>query len=417
LALDRDTFAAVDASLAQADAQLDRLYPGASGTRQPVHTVYVSADRFDVSTPETWGSAALELMHLHLPSTAAMAELLALSAPLAHEVYPRVVAKLQHQPIEDLRIDFEDGYGHRSDAEEDAHARAAANAVLFAIDDARAPTLVGIRFKSLERSTRVRGLRTFDLFLSTLLAGGELPDGLILTLPKVTSVDQVLAFADVCSAWEQASGLPDGRLKFEIQIETPQAIIGADGTAPVARMVHAAPTRLTGLHYGTYDFSAACGITAEHQSLAHPIADHAKAVMMLAVAGTDVRLSDGSTNVLPVGDRESVRSAWKLHADLVRRSLERGFYQGWDLHPGQLVTRFAATFAFYREAFPAASVRLGRFYLGQTGPVADEPATARALTAVLTRAVHAGAVDTAEIVRIAGLDWAIIEGSPWRQAQ
>src|SRR3954452_7564450 len=100
-------------------------------------------------------------------------------------------------------------------------------------------------------------------------------------------------------------------------------------------MVSAAEGRCTGLHYGTYDYSAALGISAAHQSMEHPAADHAKAVMQVAAAGTGVRLSDGSTNILPVGDRTAVHAAWRLHARLVRRSLERGFYQGWDLHPAQ----------------------------------------------------------------------------------
>ena len=103
-------------------------------------------------------------------------------------------------------------------------------------------------------------------------------------------------------------------------------------------MVHAAAGRCTALHYGTYDYSAFCGIAAEYQSMAHPVADHAKLVMQAAAAGTGVRLSDGSTNILPVGDADAVRAGWRLHLRLVRRSLERGYYQGWDLHPAQLPT-------------------------------------------------------------------------------
>src|SRR5207249_2731056 len=180
-------------------------------------------------------------------------------------------------------------------------------------------------------------------------------------------------------------GLSHGRLRFEVQIETPQAILGPDGSANVARLIRAGGGRVSGLHYGTYDFSAACGVAADFQTLAHPIADHAKSVMQLAAAGTGVRLSDGSSNVLPTGDASSVRAAWRLHAGLVRRSLERAYYQGWDLHPGHLVTRYAATFAFYRKSFPAAADRL-RSYLARTsGSILDEPATAQALAAILVR--------------------------------
>ena len=84
-----------------------------------------------------------------------------------------------------------------------------------------------------------------------------------------------------------------------------------------------APGRVSGLHYGTYDYSAACGVSAAYQSMEHPAADHAKAVMQVAAAGTGVRVADGSTNVLPVGDGPAVRAAWAryLEADL-RPALE-----------------------------------------------------------------------------------------------
>src|SRR3954452_25534826 len=118
-------------------------------------------------------------------------------------------------------------------------------------------------------------------------------------------------------------------------------------------MVHAGAGRLVGLHYGTYDYNAACGVAAPYQSTEHAVADHAKAVMQLAAAGTGVRLSDGSTNVLPVGERRRVHAAWRLHAGLVERSLRRGFYQGWDMHPGHLPTRYLATYAFFRRDLPA----------------------------------------------------------------
>src|SRR4029079_17399046 len=141
----------------------------------------------------------------------------------------------------------------------------------------------------------------------------------------------------------------------------PQGVLSADGPAPVAAAVHAAAGRCTGLHYGTYDYSAALGVAAAHQAMDHPVADHAKDVMQVAAAQTGVRVSDGSTNVLPVGDREHVEAAWALHAALVGRSLWHGLYQGWDLHPAQLPTRYLATFAFYRAGFPTASLRLADY--------------------------------------------------------
>ena len=139
-----------------------------------------------------------------------------------------MLRKLDDEPVEDLRIDFEDGYGIRPDDEEDAAAR---------VRGRRAPPggrsrgvaspFHGIRFKSLERETRTRGIRTLATFLEAL---GQIPEGFVVTLPKVTSVAQVEAMVLVAERLEPA---PD-TLRFEIQVETPQAVLGPDGTALVA---------------------------------------------------------------------------------------------------------------------------------------------------------------------------------------
>jgi hypothetical protein len=222
-------------------------------------------------------------------------------------------------------------------------------------------------------------------------------------LPKVTAVEQVEAMTELCGQLERAHGLDDGQLRYEIQVETPQAILSADGSNPIARMVHSADRRLVGLHYGTYDYSAACDVAPAQQSMEHPAADHAKAVMQLAVAGTGVWLSDGSTNVLPTGDTDTVRAAWRLHARLVTRSLKRAFYQGWDMHPGHLVTRYAATYAFFRAGLAGAGERLRAYVARAESGVLDEPATAQALATFLLRGLHCGAVDGEEVSATTGL--------------
>jgi len=395
--LGEDVLGAADAALAGTDTFLEQAYPGEDGRRQPVHTVYVPADRYTPALPREWGDAALALVEEHggMPALGAH---LGMDRDLTAAVADRVVAKLHTDPIEDLRLDFEDGYGDRGQETEDADAVRAASLVADATAGGTAPAFVGIRFKCFEAPTRRRGIRTLDLFLATLLERvGNVPEGLRLTLPKVSTVRQVEVMVDVCRALETAHRLSAGRLRFEVQVETPQLVLGADGRAVVAAAVHAGDGRVTSLHYGTYDYSASLQIAAGYQSADHPAADHAKQVMQLAVAGTGVQLSDGSTNVLPVGDPDQVRSAWLLHADLVRRALRRGFYQGWDLHPGQLPTRFLATFAFYREGFPQAARRLAD-YLSSTGSgVLDEPATARALARYLHRGLACGAVDESEL--------------------
>ncbi|WP_037908036.1 DUF6986 family protein, partial [Streptomyces sp. TOR3209] len=109
----------ISASLAPVDAELERRYPGDPGTRQPVHTVYVPGDVFAADTVRTWGDRALAALDEHAPDAASFAAVLGLADDLAEPVYSRVRAKLEREPIEDLRVDFEDGYGNRSDAEED----------------------------------------------------------------------------------------------------------------------------------------------------------------------------------------------------------------------------------------------------------------------------------------------------------
>ncbi|TDW71063.1 DUF6986 family protein [Kribbella pratensis] len=381
-----DLLAELDRRLAVADAALAADYRGDRGVRQPIHTVYVPADRYDVRTVGDWGARARAALDEYGGSAADLAKVLDLPAEFADDVYDRVRAKLEREPIEDLRIDFEDGYGNRPDDEEDAAAIAAAR-VLAAHTDPATP-FHGLRIKSLEAPTRRRAVRTLELFVKE----ATITDGFVITLPKVTSVEQVEAMVLILETLEQQYGVP--RLKFEIQVETPQAILGADGTALIARMVKAGGDRVTGLHYGTYDYSASLGVAAAYQSMEHPVADHAKDVMQLAAAGTGVFVSDGSTNVLPVGD--AVHDAWRLHFRLVRRSLARGIYQGWDMHPAQLPTRFAATYLFYREGFDQAARRL-RAYLGdgESGYL-DEPATATALAAFVLRGIECGAIDTTE---------------------
>lgn len=368
-----DDYAVLDDRLAAHDAHLRDRYPGDRAGRQPVHTVYLPADK--ISGFREWGAQALAALDQHTP----------LPFPAALE--ERVRAKLATEPIEDLRVDFEDGYGLRDDDQEDAAVKQAAAVLL----DGPRPPFVGLRIKSLESPTRHRALRTLDLWLT------HYPEPFVVTLPKVSGPAQVAAMVELCVRLEDAYDLPPGSLRFEIQIELPSAVLGADGAATVAKLLGAAAGRCTGLHYGTYDYSAAAGVAAAHQAMDHPVADYAKAVMQAAAAGTGVRLSDGSTNILPVGTEVAVHDAWALHHRLVRRSLERGYYQGWDLHPAQLPTRFAATYAFFSDGMDAAVTRLRRYLDRQSGGILDEPATARALAGYLLRGLDCGALAGPEL--------------------
>jgi hypothetical protein len=405
--------------LQKANAAFGLLYPGEPRGRQPVHTVYGGAQFFQAETARRFGESALRAMALCARDAAELATGVGLhvaNAALAPAVYERVRAKLQREPVEDFRIDFEDGFGVRSDAEEDATAVSAARELARAMAEGIAPPFAGIRIKSLGDETARRAGRTLDLFVSTLLAeqGGVLPDRFVVTLPKVNLREQPLLLVAWLDRLEKRHRLAQRALRFEIMVETPQAFVGADGRSPIPGFLDACDGRCTGVHLGVYDFTAACGIAAAHQSMAHPMCGIARGHMRLACGGRGVFLSDGSTNVLPVGphpgndlteaqrdeNREAVHRAWRLSYGHIRRSLEEGFYQGWDLHPAQLPARYAACFAFFRDGFAPAAARLRAFVdasVRASAQIADEPATGQALLAYVQRAFACGAVDETDL--------------------
>lgn len=392
--LDGSLLAAAARRLSEVDAMRAARYPGDSGGRQPVHTCYVPADAATDDLPVRWGATALTTLEEHASDPEVFVQL-GVPPDLAATVHERVVAKLAREPVEDLRIDFEDGYGTRPDADEDADAVRCAGLVG---GSRLAPPWIGIRFKSFESFER--GARTLDLFLTGLVA---VPDGLVLTFPKVTAVEQVEALCELLALLEERLGLPAGRLRFEIQIETPQAIVDHSGRFAIPGFIAAGGGRVSALHFGTYDYTAACGIPAAEQHLAHPACDFARHAMQVGAAGTGVWLSDGSTNVLPVGDREQVHAAWRTHFGFVVRALRNGFHQGWDLHPAQLVTRYAATYSYYLRNAPADARRLRAYVDRADSGVLDEPATAQALAVSMRRAVDCGALSAEDVRDLCGL--------------
>ena len=396
-----DLTAALDRRLQRVDEDLATNYPGDATTRQPIHTVYVPGDLFTADTIAQWGGQAIDLLDRFAPDAAALAAAVGVSGDEVAPVYDRIREKLRSNPIEDFRIDFEDGYGRRSDDVEDEHLGAAIAALRTSLDRPDRPLLWGIRFKCFEAPTRARGVRTLAAFIAAL--ADRASDGLTLTLPKVTSVEQVEAMVEACDRIEDGMDLPCGTITFEIQVETAQAIMARSGAAPLAPMIRAGEGRVTSLHYGTFDYSAGLGIAAAYQSADHPAADHAKNVMQVSAAQTGVRISDGSTNVVAFGDTDQAHQTWKLHYDLVERSLIRGIYQGWDMHPGHLPTRYLANYLFYRRSMPDACKRLSAYMAKTAGDVMDEPATARMLAMALLRGVHCGAIDEHEVREASGL--------------
>ncbi len=414
------------AELGRLGDELSAAFPGTPGRRQPVHSVYGGAHLFRADIAPRLGERALVAMDEHFAAPQAWADVLEIPVSAVAAVAERVREKLAREPVEDYRIDFEDGYGNRSDAEEDADARQAARAVAAGLAAAQLPPFLGIRIKPLSAELGGRALRTLDLFLSTLVdAAGRLPDGFAVTLPKITHARQCAVLAEALAHLEATLGLAPGAVAIELMIETTQSVFDASGLAAPAALARACAGRCRGAHFGTYDYTAACDITAAHQHMAHPSCDFAKHVMQVTLAGTGVWLSDGATNVLPVAvhraaggetlsveqlaeNRQAMRAAWALHARHVRSSLEQGFYQGWDLHPAQLVTRYGALYAFFLSGLDAASERL-RNFVGEAaqatlvGEVFDDAATGQGLLNYFLRALACGAITEADAVERSGL--------------
>jgi citrate lyase beta subunit len=376
--------------------------------RQPLQTLYVPADRVTRSTVSEFGAEALRLIEAHAPDADAFVDAFGMPAAFASQTRERTLLRLERMPVEDLRVDFEDGYGIRPDDEEDRDAEAAARAVLEARSDAIAPPSFGVRVKSFDDpGLQARSVRTLERFVSTLVdaAADGVPEGLVVTFPKVTEPERVSAFADHLGELESTLGLEEGRLRFEVQIETPRSVLGPDGAAAAPRILQAGGGRITAMHLGVFDYTSSLGLMPWEQRLDHPVNDFARHVLQVALAGTGVWVSDGSSNVVPASDAtEDVRAAWRVHAEHVRHSLAGGFYQGWDLHPSHLASRYAAVYGWLLPRMDDAVERVRAWRDGASArSVMDEPATVTSLLRYLRFAVSSGAVEEADVTASTGL--------------
>src|SRR5687767_1573109 len=450
----------VSQRLRDADAQFARRFPGESGRRQPVHTVYGGAHLFKSDSAARLGAVAVRTFEEYAPDFTSFAKAIGLPgaenlpgsadqisqlksqfdqnadtmrqenkpAWMAQTIYNRVLEKLRREPVEDFRIDFEDGYGNRPDAEEDGHAESAAMEVASGMAAATLPPFIGIRIKPFTEELRRRSMRTLDIFLSTLLdnTGGALPNNFVVTLPKITVTEQCAALADLFELLESRVGIAPGSLQMEMMIETTQSIINDEGRINLPLLLQATRGRCVAAHFGTYDYTASCNITAAHQHMMHQACDFARHMMQVAFAGTGIWLSDGATNIMPVAphraakdgspltaqqtgeNRDVVHRAWKLHYDHIQHSLTNAYYQGWDLHPAQFPTRYAAVYAFFLDGLAAASERLSNFVekaakATLVGDVFDDAATGQGLLNYFLRATNCGAITEDEALKLSSL--------------
>lgn len=448
------------APLQRAHQSFAAQYPGPRGNRQPVHVVYGGAHLFRSDTASRLGAKALEAVNADAPDFVGFAK--AIELPGAHRfgvaqdsvaslaasirrdpeaarrenpaawfaftLYQRVLEKLKREPVEDFRIDFEDGFGNRPDDEEDRFAASSAAELAKGMQVNSLPPFIGLRIKPFNEELRSRSIRTLDIFLTELQGktGGKLPQNFFITLPKVTVPEESAALAAVCSRLESALGLRANSLLVELMIETPRSIFNERGQVNLLPLANALGGRCVAAHFGTYDYTAGRGITAAHQHMKHFACDFAREAMQVAFAGTGIWLSDGATNILPVPvhppgkdpsqlsavqideNRRAIHQAWKLHYDHIRHSLVNGFYQGWDLHPAQLVTRYAAVYSFFLESLDAASERLRNFIekaaqATLVGEVFDDAATGQGLLNFFLRAINCGAITAREAQALTSL--------------
>jgi hypothetical protein len=448
------------APLQKAHQAFTSIYPGPQGVRQPVHTVYGGAHLFGADTPRRLGEKAISALNEYAPDFLTFAKAIELPgvhslelsqdlvasltksiqkdpdaarrdnrpAWFAFTLYQRVRDKLRAEPVEDFRIDFEDGFGNRPDDEEDRYAASAADELAKGLKAGSLPPFSGLRIKPFNEELRSRSVRTLDIFLTRLIGqtGGRLPANFFITLPKVTIPEESAALAALCSRLESRLKLSAGTLRVELMIETPQSIFNEKGQVNLLPLAEALQGRCVAAHFGTYDYTAGRGITAAHQHMRHLACDFAREVMQVAYAGTGIWLSDGATNILPVPihsssadppnlsaaqiteNRRAVHQAWKLHFEHIRHSLVNGFYQGWDLHPAQLVTRYAAVYSFFLESLDAASERLRNFVekaaqATLVGEVFDDAATGQGLLNYFLRAINCGAIRAEEAQELTSL--------------
>lgn len=418
--------------------------------RAPVHVVYGGAHLFKADTPQKLGRIALRSIEDYAANFAEFARAMWLkgadtlppfadviadlesafeqapetlkaenfNAWFAQTVYRKTIEKLENEPVEDFRIDFEDGYGLRADDEEDAHAVSASTELAEAFLAGTITAFSGFRIKSLARETRHRAIRTLDLFLDNFLnnTGGRLPKHFVVTLPKITRAREVEELSKRLDAFEKTRELPENRIKIEILVETPQAIFGKNGKCVLKDLVEAGRGRVNSAHFGAYDYTADLGIAGVHQHLRHDACNFARQMMLVALTPLNIRLSDSVTTEMPIPvhrgenlteserqeNKAAVQKAWRAHFNNITHSQINGFYQSWDLHPAQLAARYAAVYSFFLEAGDEQARRLKKFVekatqAVTTGSQFDDAASAQGLVNFFVRALDAGAMTEEEI--------------------
>jgi citrate lyase beta subunit len=394
--------------------------------RLPVHVVYGGANLFKSDTPAKLGKLALRSLKTYAPDADEFAAAMGLeeSKKLSHAIYKKTVDKLEREAVEDFRIDFEDGYGFRPDEEEDADAVKASNELARAFLSKTITPFSGFRIKSFAPETHARGVSTLNIFLENFFkkTKSRLPENFVVTLPKISDPKEVAELARRLARFESDNRLAPLSIRIEIMIETPRSVVDEKGRIAIASLVEAGAGRCTSAHFGAYDYTSALGISAAHQHLRHEACNFARQMMLITLAPLGIRLVDSVTTKMPVPmhkdakltddqkseNRFSVHSGWREHFENITASMSNGFYQSWDLHPHQLVARYAAVYAFFLRSRDADAARLHGFVekatqANLTGNTFDDAASANGLMNFFRLGLDCRAFSAAEIKKATSL--------------
>jgi citrate lyase beta subunit len=397
-----------------------------SHPRSPVHVVYGGANLFKADTPQKLGKIALGSLKTYAPDVGEFAAAMGLdeNGKLLQTVYKKTTEKLERDAVQDFRIDFEDGYGFRPDDEEDADAVAASNELAKAIQNNTVTPFSGFRIKSFAPETHSRGVRTLNLFLENLLkrTKARLPKNFVVTLPKISDAKEVAELSRRLARIESDNRLAPDSIGIEIMIETPRSIVDEKGRIAIAGIAEAAGGRCKSAHFGAFDYTSALGISGAHQHLRHEACNFARQLMLVTLAPLGVRLVDSVTTKMPVTihkdskltdeqkseNRRSIHAGWREHFENVTASMKNGFYQSWDLHPNQLVARYAAVYTFFLRSRDSDAARLRGFVekatkANLTGNTFDDAASANGLMNFFRLGLDCGAFSAAEVKKATSL--------------
>lgn len=333
---------------------------------QPVHTFYGGAHLFKYNTAKKMGEIALRGVNSYAKNGDELVRIFVTDnnqsqsneARTQHDkalfakIHSRLVNKLQTEPLEDFRIDFEDGYGVRSDEEEDEEAVRVAQETRKAIGENTLPKMFGLRIKPLNKTYLERALRTLEIYFSNLLKdGGTLPKGFTVTAPKIENPCETEILNNALTMIENKYGLPLNSIFADLMIESPPAVF-YEGKLNIDSIVDAAGERCLSINIGIYDFTSMLGISAQSQEYKHPFAGLLRTILKPLSVQKNVYLVDGATHVLPVEiyskDKDSARTRMlSYNQQTVTRSTK----------PGGLLIIITFT------AFTMVSTRVGTFIL------------------------------------------------------